>query len=100
MGRLYIQWQAVVGIKDKGANIILNTDSYKASHYLQYPPNTDYISAYIESRGCKKYNFNKLLFFGLQAFIKKYLLKPITKEDIIEAKDILVSHGLPFNQDK
>lgn len=80
-------------------NIILNTDSYKASHYLQYPPNTNYISAYIESRGCEKYNFNKLLFFGLQAYIKKYLLKPITQEDIIEAKDILTNHGLPFNKD-
>ncbi|WP_323373096.1 nicotinamide phosphoribosyltransferase domain-containing protein [Pasteurella multocida] len=24
-------------------NLILNTDSYKASHWLQYPPNTEYI---------------------------------------------------------
>ena len=39
-------------------NIILYTDSYKASHYLQYPPNTDYISAYIESRGCSPFLYN------------------------------------------
>lgn len=32
-------------------NLILNTDSYKASHWLQYPPNTEYISYYIEARG-------------------------------------------------
>ena len=27
-------------------NIILNTDSYKASHFVQYPPNTEYVSSY------------------------------------------------------
>lgn len=43
-------------------NIILNADSYKASHYLQYPPDTRYVSSYIESRGGV---FEKTLFFGL-----------------------------------
>jgi len=32
-------------------NIILNTDSYKSSHYLQYPPKSEYVSSYIEARG-------------------------------------------------
>ena len=32
------------------ANLILNTDSYKASHWLQYPPNTEYVSFYVEAR--------------------------------------------------
>jgi len=27
-------------------NIILDVDSYKVSHFLQYPPNTEYISSY------------------------------------------------------
>lgn len=26
-------------------NLILNTDGYKPSHYMQYPPNTDYVYA-------------------------------------------------------
>ena len=26
-------------------NIILNADSYKASHFLQYPPNTTQVSS-------------------------------------------------------
>ncbi len=34
-------------------NIILNTDSYKTSHWLQYPPNTETVFSYIESRGGK-----------------------------------------------
>lgn len=32
-------------------NFILNTDSYKASHYLQYSEGTEYVYSYIESRG-------------------------------------------------
>ena len=48
-------------------NLILNTDSYKASHFLQYPPGTEEISAYVESRGGR---FPHFAFFGLQAFIQ------------------------------
>jgi nicotinamide phosphoribosyltransferase len=76
-------------------NLILNTDSYKASHFLQYPPGTEEISSYIESRGGR---FPHTLFFGLQAFIKQYLLTPITYDDVGEAEELLTSHGLPFNQ--
>ncbi len=75
-------------------NIILNTDSYKSSHYLQYPQNTEYISSYIEARDSQE---NKTLFFGLQAFIKEYLLTPITRKNIDDAKVIIEAHGLPFN---
>ena len=77
-------------------NIILNTDSYKASHYLQYPPKSEYVSSYIEARGGE---YKKTLFFGLQAFIKEYLLRAITQEDIDEAKEIIEAHGLPFNKE-
>jgi nicotinamide phosphoribosyltransferase len=76
-------------------NLILNTDSYKASHFLQYPPGTEEVSSYIESRGGI---FPHALFFGLQAFIKQYLLAPITYDDIGEAEELLTAHGLPFNQ--
>ena len=67
-------------------NIILNVDSYKTSHYLQYPPGTKYVSSYIESRGG---DYERVTFFGLQMFIKEYLSKPITHEDVDEAKTIL-----------
>lgn len=75
-------------------NLILNTDSYKASHYLQYPPQITHVSSYIESRGGE---YDRLVFFGLQAFLKEYFCKPITIEDINEAKEIITEHGLPFN---
>jgi len=77
-------------------NIILNTDSYKLSHYKQYPKDTQTIYSYIESRGGR---FDNVLFFGLQMFIKEYLTKPITALDIIEAKDVSQKHGLPFNEE-
>lgn len=76
-------------------NLILNTDSYKASHWLQYPPNTQKVFSYIESRGGK---YQKHLFFGLQAYIKEYLTKPITKSMIDEAEEIFKWHGEPFNR--
>ncbi|HCK91995.1 MAG TPA: nicotinate phosphoribosyltransferase [Gammaproteobacteria bacterium] len=77
-------------------NIILNTDSYKASHYKQYPHGAEYISSYIESRGGI---YSKTTFFGLQMFIKQYLTKPITLSDIDEAEIIFTAHGLPFNRE-
>jgi nicotinamide phosphoribosyltransferase len=76
-------------------NIILNTDSYKSSHYLQYPQNSEYVSSYIEARGGE---FPEHVFFGLQAFIKAYLLRPITQQDIDEAEAIITAHGEPFNR--
>lgn len=77
-------------------NVILNADSYKASHYLQYPENTTYVSSYIESRGG---TYNKTVFFGLQIFIKEYLTKPFSREDIIEAEEVFTAHGLPYNRE-
>lgn len=32
-------------------NIILMSDSYKVSHFRQYPPGTEYVFSYFESRG-------------------------------------------------
>jgi nicotinamide phosphoribosyltransferase len=74
-------------------NLILNTDSYKASHFLQYPTGAEVVSSYIESRGGQ---FKQSLFFGLQAFIKEYLLKPVTTADIDEADALFAAHGVPF----
>lgn len=76
-------------------NIILNTDSYKPSHWLQYPPNTKRVFSYIESRGGK---FTVTLFFGLQMFLKEYLSKPVTMEMIDQAEAFLKAHGEPFNR--
>ena len=76
-------------------NLLLNTDSYKASHWLQYPPGTDATFFYVESRGGL---YDRTLFFGLQAILKEYLAKPITHADVDEARDVFAAHGEPFNE--
>jgi nicotinamide phosphoribosyltransferase len=76
-------------------NLILNTDSYKVSMFKQYPAGTTGVYSYIESRGGR---YDSTVFFGLQAFIKEYLLEPITQSDIDIADEILTAHGEPFNR--
>jgi len=76
-------------------NIILNTDSYKVSMFKQYPVGTTGVYSYIESRGGR---YDRTVFFGLQAFIKEYLIDPITQADIDIADEILTAHGEPFNR--
>ncbi len=76
-------------------NLILDSDSYKSSHFLQYPPNTQEIYSYIESRGGV---FSETVFFGLQFFLKKYLVHPIRQEHIDEAQEFFRLHGMTFHQ--
>lgn len=76
-------------------NLLLNTDSYKASHWLQYPPETDATFFYVESRGGLH---DRTVFFGLQAILKEYLAAPITHAHIDEARELFAAHGEPFNE--
>lgn len=73
-------------------SILTNTDSYKASMLKQYPPGTTNIFSYIEARG----GTDHTLFFGLQAFIKKYLTKPINHEQNEFAAFHWAAHGEPY----
>lgn len=75
-------------------NILLDTDSYKISHYRQYPPGTTHVSSYIESRGGQ---FDATVWFGLQAWIKQNLLTPFSQADIDEWAEIVAAHGLEPN---
>ena len=71
-------------------NIILMSDSYKVSHFVQYPPKTEFVFSYFESRGGK---FSEVVFFGLQYMIKRYFTgKVVTAEKIQEAEDYFRLH--------
>lgn len=76
-------------------NLILNTDSYKLSHFLQYPPGTQVVNSYIEPRGGE---LKDVVFFGLQAFLKDYLTRPITRADVDEAEALAQTHLGLFNR--
>lgn len=77
-------------------NIILDTDSYKASHWLQYPPNTTKVFSYIESRGGRS---DETVMFGLQYYLKKYLTHRTSIREVYEAEAFFNAHGEPFNTD-
>lgn len=76
-------------------NPILNTDSYKTSHWLQYPPATSRVFSYVESRGG---DHDATVFFGLQAILKEEFGQPVTQENVDEAEELITAHGLRFNR--
>jgi len=72
-------------------NICWLTDSYKVSHYKQYPKNTRFVYSYFESRTGA--SFPQTTFFGLQYLLKQYLAGPVvTKEKIDEAEELFYGH--------
>ncbi|XP_061428899.1 nicotinamide phosphoribosyltransferase-like isoform X2 [Lethenteron reissneri] len=85
-------------------NILLATDSYKVSHYRQFPPNVTKVYSYFECRGrghvssqAEPHKFTESVFFGLQYTLKKYLCgQVVTREKIQQAKEIYQQH---FQQD-
>jgi nicotinamide phosphoribosyltransferase len=72
-------------------NLLLLTDSYKLSHHKQYPPKTENVYSYFESRVGATFPYT--VFFGLQYFLRKYLSgKVVTQEKIDQAASIARIH--------
>lgn len=76
-------------------NPILDTDSYKASHWLQYPPEVTSMYSYFESRGGR---YRDTVFFGLQYYLLEYLSRPVTRAHVDQAARFFEGHGEPFNR--
>lgn len=72
----------------------LRTDSYKLSHWKQYPEGTTRMVSYLESRGGE---FDECTLFGLKYILNRFLTKPLTKEDVEFATNFAILHGEPFN---
>ena len=77
-------------------SLILDTDSYKHSHYRQYPPGTEAVSSYVEARAGGA--FPEAVFFGLQSYLKNTLGQRVTTADVDEAARVTKAHGVPFNE--
>jgi len=71
----------------------LLTDSYKLSHFNQYPEGTTKVYCYMEAR--KK----GVVFFGLRYYLIKYLQESMLKLDIEGCERLANEHGLPFNKE-
>ncbi len=70
-------------------NLVTATDSYKITHFKQYPPNTTQMFSYIESRGGV---YGETKFFGLQYLLKTWLENPVTKGNVLEAEELFKAH--------
>lgn len=84
--------------RNEDFNIILASDGYKVTHWKQYPPGTQTVYSYLESRGGK---FPSTIFFGLQYYMKRYLEGiVVTQEKIDEAEVRLKPYiGDHFNRE-
>ena len=72
-------------------NIILMTDSYKATHWKMYPPKTSKAYSYLEARTGGEYP--EVVFFGLQYLLQRYLEGVrVTRKNIDEANTFFLSH--------
>jgi len=71
-------------------NILFLTDSYKITHWKQYPPGSEKVYSYFESRGGM---FNWTVFFGLQYILKAYLEGEVfSQPNILFARDFYKQH--------
>jgi len=78
-------------------NIMTLTDSYKLSHYNQYPNDVVKVYSYMEGRKAD----DKICFFGLQYYINNYLAQLDLGGDFNLGliAGTASKHGLPFNID-
>lgn len=82
-------------------NLALDTDSYKVTHYLQYPPDTKYISSYIEARGVSN-DFpltNEIVFMGITNALERFRTHNLDMFQVVEAQSFVEAHipGFQFN---
>ncbi len=82
-------------------NLINLTDSYKFSHFNQYPKGTETIHNYLMSRGGE---YDKIVMHGLPYILKKYLkglhaefIDEFPISAISDSMQLAKNHGIPFN---
>lgn len=76
--------------RDVNFNLPMATDSYKVTHHRQYPPETEVVYSFFESRGGV---FPAVTFFGLQYQLLRYLAGPVVmREDVEEAAEAFAIH--------
>lgn len=63
------------------SNFLLRTDSYKLTHWLQYPPDAEVVYSYLESRGGQ---FKETVMAGTQYYVQKYFVGNVFDQFDIE----------------
>ncbi len=76
--------------RNNDVNTIELSDSYKVTHWKQYPPGTTKVFSFFESRGGM---FPDVTFYGLQYYLKRYLSgRIVTPENVDEAAEDFETH--------
>lgn len=85
----------------KPFNPLLLTDFYKIGHPFQYPKGTTMVYSNLTARKSRIPGIDKVIFFGLQYFIKEYLIKQFNegffdrpKEEVIEEYKRVVANTI------
>lgn len=86
-------------------NPLLYTDGYKVDHRRQYPENTTLVYSNWTPRKSRIEGVNEVVFFGLQYFIKKYMIDEFSvnffnkpKDEIVKKYARRINHYLGKNQ--
>lgn len=86
-------------------NPLLYTDGYKVDHRRQYPENTSLVYSNWTPRKSRIQGVDKVVFFGLQYFIKKYILEEFRhhffnrpKEEVCASYSKRINNYLGANQ--
>ncbi|PVD52752.1 nicotinate phosphoribosyltransferase [Terrimonas sp.] len=72
-------------------NPFLLTDYYKVGHIFQYPPHTTLVYSNLTPRKSRMQGVDKMVFFGLQYFIKEYLITYFNENFFKQPKEKVIS---------
>ena len=72
-------------------NPLLLTDFYKTIHHMCYAPGMTKLVSYWTPRMSRKEDMNKVVMFGLQPFIKKYLIEYFNENFFKREKEEVIS---------
>lgn len=71
-------------------NPLLYIDGYKTDHRSQYPQGTELVYSNLTPRSSRVPGQDKIVFFGLQYFIKKYLMDEFTENFFEQPKEEVI----------
>ncbi len=68
------------------------TDGYKVDHRSQYPKGTSLVYSNWTPRGSRVDGVDHIIFFGLQYFIKKYLIEDFNHNFFEQPKEVVIDN--------
>lgn len=77
-------------------NPLLLTDGYKVDHRRQYPTGTTLVYSNWTPRKSRIESINEVVFFGLQYFLKKYIIEDFTTHFFNQPKEVVIKQYSRF----